>query len=177
MSSPSSTGTIEPPHNSSYKSLLSDADVLRWYRNVQRGSEATADIYLRRPANFCRRNRLVPRQLPWMDEKMLPGLLLHDVTRLKSEALCLEWVVEPQREVGNIKLSAVSKPRAEVQPRGQTSLRHHSPSRKLMLVLAAAPELTERGHSPPSMDRVHHTFCDGHGILKPASPVYASSTE
>jgi len=80
-----SANTREPLHSTGCKSLLSDADVLRWYQNVKRGSEVTADVYLRRLSVFCRKNNIEPAQLPRMDQKALSDLLLDNVTRLESE--------------------------------------------------------------------------------------------
>ena len=73
------------PTRKSYRALLSDADVLRWYQNVQRGSEVTADVYLRRLGHFCTTNHLEPASLPRLNEKALSDILLDNVTRLEKE--------------------------------------------------------------------------------------------
>jgi hypothetical protein len=69
----------------SYRALLSDADVRRWHQNVQRGSEVTADVYLRRLGHFCTTNYLEPASLLRLDEKALSDILLDNVTRLEKE--------------------------------------------------------------------------------------------
>ena len=66
--------------------------MLRWYRNVQRGSEVTADVYLRRLGGFCNQNGLEPKHLPSIDEKRLSDLLLDNVTRLESEGYAGSYI-------------------------------------------------------------------------------------
>ena len=73
------------PTKKNYRALLSDADVLRWYQNVQRGSEVTADVYLRRLGHFCMTNYLEPASLLRLDEKALSDILLDNVTKLEKE--------------------------------------------------------------------------------------------
>ena len=34
-----------------YRALLEDENVKRWYKNTSRGSQVTADVYLRRLGN------------------------------------------------------------------------------------------------------------------------------
>ncbi|MEM2868788.1 MAG: site-specific integrase, partial [Candidatus Bathyarchaeia archaeon] len=59
-----------------YKHLLDDADVKRWYRNVARGSEVTADVYLRRLGSFCSAYNLTPSSLASMSDAELYNLIL-----------------------------------------------------------------------------------------------------
>ena len=40
-----------------------DPSVRRWYDNLARGSEITADVYLRRLGSFCEQNQLTPSTL------------------------------------------------------------------------------------------------------------------
>ena len=46
--------------------LLADPDVRRWYKNVARGSQVTADINLRRLSKFCEDHQTTPKQLAEM---------------------------------------------------------------------------------------------------------------
>jgi len=84
-SKPASASLKDPRDKSQYKPLLSDIDVLRWHQNVKRGSEITADVYLRRLGGFCKENNLEPGQLLRMKQKALSDLLLDNVTRLESD--------------------------------------------------------------------------------------------
>ena len=66
-----------------YAFLLEDADVRRWYENVARGSEVTADVYLRRLGMFCKHFGLKPKQLVDLGEDELYNLLLDYVSALE----------------------------------------------------------------------------------------------
>ncbi len=46
-----------------YTGLLEDPTVLRWHRNMARGSPITADVYLRRLGNVCEAHGLTPADL------------------------------------------------------------------------------------------------------------------
>jgi hypothetical protein len=47
----------------SYRGLLQDPDLRRWYDNVRRGSPITADVYLRRLGSTCVRQGLTPAEM------------------------------------------------------------------------------------------------------------------
>ena len=66
-----------------YASLLRDVDVRRWYENVARGSEVTADVYLRRLGMFSKHFGLKPKQLINLGEDELYNLLLDYVSVLE----------------------------------------------------------------------------------------------
>jgi integrase len=68
-----------------YGHLLEDKDVRRWYENVSRGSEVTAEVYLRRLGAFCEAHGLTPRRLAAMGEKRLHDLLMDFVSREERE--------------------------------------------------------------------------------------------
>jgi len=68
-----------------YKHLLDDADVRRWYRNVARGSEVTADVYLRRLGSFCSAYNLTPSSLASMSDAELYNLILDFVSSKEGE--------------------------------------------------------------------------------------------
>lgn len=62
------------------KELLNIKDVDRWYHNVARGAEVTADTYLRRLRAFCEWASMDPMKLADMVEEDLFNLLLDFVT-------------------------------------------------------------------------------------------------
>lgn len=65
----SMSGTLQAEsRNAPTKKLLSDVDVLRWYRNVQRDCEVTADVYLRRLGHFRMINCLEPAGLLFLSQ-------------------------------------------------------------------------------------------------------------
>ena len=55
-------------------------DRRRWYANVAQGSRATADVYARRLAAFCRRMKTEPEALVEMEDKPFRDLVLDFVT-------------------------------------------------------------------------------------------------
>jgi len=68
-----------------YAVLLQDGGVRRWYDNVARGSEVTADVYLRRLGGFCHDLGLTPRRLLKMKESELYNLLLDTVSKMERQ--------------------------------------------------------------------------------------------
>ena len=67
-----------------YAFLLEDADVRRWYRNVARGSQVTADVYLRRLGAFCSHFGLTPKRLVSLGRDEIYNLLLDYVSDLEA---------------------------------------------------------------------------------------------
>ena len=65
--------------------MLEDKDVRRWYDNVARGSEITADVYLRRLGAFCDSNSTTPIELLKLPAKSIQDMLLDLVTRMQKE--------------------------------------------------------------------------------------------
>ncbi|MBS7656281.1 site-specific integrase [Candidatus Bathyarchaeota archaeon] len=70
---------------SKYRDLLADPDVNRWYNNVARGSEVTADVYLRRLGSFCEAYKLTPKALLLMNDVNLYNLLMDFVSSREKE--------------------------------------------------------------------------------------------
>lgn len=69
-----------PLSKSRRKEQLKDPDLERWYRNVARGAQVTADVYIRRLGSFCEQVGVVPKAIPEMPEPKLRDLLLDYVT-------------------------------------------------------------------------------------------------
>ncbi|MCD6537696.1 site-specific integrase [Candidatus Bathyarchaeota archaeon] len=67
-----------------YAFLLEDVDVRRWYRNVARGSQVTADVYLRRLGAFCSHFGLTPKRLVSLGSDEIYNLLLDYVSDLEA---------------------------------------------------------------------------------------------
>jgi hypothetical protein len=68
-----------------HASLLSDKIISRWYANVARGSQVTADVYLRRLGHFCREFETTPKALLRMGESELYDLLLDAVSTMERD--------------------------------------------------------------------------------------------
>ncbi|MEM2926947.1 MAG: site-specific integrase, partial [Candidatus Bathyarchaeia archaeon] len=67
----------------SYRGLLSDPKVRRWFENVARGSPVTAEVYLRRLGSFCHRQGTDPQGLLALGDGELYGIVLDYVTEMQ----------------------------------------------------------------------------------------------
>jgi site-specific recombinase XerD len=67
-----------------YAALRDDEAVDRWYRNTARGSRATADVYLRRLGNLCKKFKITPNELTEMEQDEIYNLLLDLVTSMEN---------------------------------------------------------------------------------------------
>jgi len=67
-----------------YAALRENEAVDRWYRNTARGSRATADVYLRRLGNFCKKFKITPSELTSMEQDEIYNLLLDLVTSMEN---------------------------------------------------------------------------------------------
>lgn len=65
--------------------LADDEDRRRWHRNVAQGSRATADVYARRLAAFCRAMETTPESLAKIGDKALRDVVL-DFVEAESKA-------------------------------------------------------------------------------------------
>jgi hypothetical protein len=63
-----------------HRHLLEDRTAKRWYDNLARGSEITADVYLRRLGAFSEENHLTPHALASMSPRKIEDLLMDYVT-------------------------------------------------------------------------------------------------
>jgi hypothetical protein len=68
-----------------YAALLEDPKIGRWHANLARGSQVTADVYLRRLGNFCESTKITPQKLVTMEEEALYNLLLDTVTNMEKK--------------------------------------------------------------------------------------------
>jgi hypothetical protein len=64
--------------------LNEDVDVRRWYENVSRGSQSTADVYLRRLRAFCQSFKISPKELVSLSDGELYNLLLDCVSTMEK---------------------------------------------------------------------------------------------
>ena len=69
-----------PLSRSRRKEQLKDPDLERWYRNVARGAQVTADVYMRRLGAFCEGTGVPPKEVAELPEPKLRDLLLDYVT-------------------------------------------------------------------------------------------------
>jgi hypothetical protein len=69
-----------PVQRAKHRHHLEDKTIKRWYDNLARGSEITADVYLRRLGAFCEENKLTPHGLTSMSVRKIEELLMDYVT-------------------------------------------------------------------------------------------------
>ena len=68
-----------------HKALLKDTQVRRWYDNVSRASELTAEVNLRRLGLFCNKLHLTPLKLLEKQPQEIHSLLVDTVTELEKK--------------------------------------------------------------------------------------------
>jgi hypothetical protein len=68
-----------------HKKLLENPQVKRWYDNLMRKSELTANVYLRRLSLFCKKWCLTPADLLQKDPQEVHSLLVDTVTELEGK--------------------------------------------------------------------------------------------
>ena len=73
-------GNVRP----SYRHLLSDPKVERWFDNVARGSRVTAEVYLSCLGAFCGLDGITPAGLLSMSDEELYDLVLDHVTSMEQ---------------------------------------------------------------------------------------------
>lgn len=77
---------------SKYEYMLKNQNIKRWYENVSRGSQITADVYFRRLGCSCERNNLKPHDLIGWSEKKISNLLLDMVTEMEKRKLAGSYI-------------------------------------------------------------------------------------
>ena len=75
-----------------YIGLLEDQDIRRWYDNLMRGAQSTADVRLRGLGRFCLRFGITPKSLLEMPEKKISDLLMDYVTEMEKEGKAGSYV-------------------------------------------------------------------------------------
>ena len=75
-----------------HKRLLENLQVKRWYDNVSRASELTAEVDLRRLGLFCNKWRLTPAGLLHKDPQEIHSLLVDTVTELEKEGYAASYL-------------------------------------------------------------------------------------
>ncbi|MGD0646239.1 MAG: site-specific integrase [Candidatus Bathyarchaeia archaeon] len=80
-----------PPKNK-YLYLFEDPDVKRWYDNLARGSQGTADVYLRRVGSFCKKLDISPKKLASLSELEIYNLLLDDVSSMEKSGYAGSYI-------------------------------------------------------------------------------------
>ena len=73
------------PRRLAHKKLLENPQLKRWYDNVSRASELTAEVDLRRLGLFCNRSRLTPLGLLEKQPQEIHSLLVDTVTELEKK--------------------------------------------------------------------------------------------
>jgi integrase len=77
--------------------LASDPNVRRWFENTARGSQATADINLRRLAAFCTAVGKTPAALADLDERRLHDLFLDFVSSEEKRGVAGSYIVRTMK--------------------------------------------------------------------------------
>jgi len=75
---------MTPAPKNKYLYLFEDPDVKRWYDNLARGSQGTADVYLRRVGSFCKKVNISPKELSSLSDLEIYNLLLDYVSSMEK---------------------------------------------------------------------------------------------
>lgn len=68
-----------------YTQLRANPEIIRWYREVKRGSQTTADVYLRRLGAFCNSMDKDPGKLIKMKDRQLADLISDYVSEMEDK--------------------------------------------------------------------------------------------
>jgi integrase len=82
-----------PRKGAATPTLLADPDVRRWFENLGRGSQATADVNLRRLASLCASLKMSPATFASLDEKQLHDRLLDFVAAEEKRGVAGSYIV------------------------------------------------------------------------------------
>jgi hypothetical protein len=83
--------------------LENDPNLRRWYENLKRGSEYTADIYLRRLCAFCKKNILTPDEFARLSLNEIEDMAQDYVNKLEGSILSDGKHYAPQYICSNLK--------------------------------------------------------------------------
>ena len=75
---------MSPAPKNKYLYLFEDLDVKRWYDKLARGSQGTADVYLRRMGSFCNEFKITPKKLASLSELEIYNLMLDHVSSMEK---------------------------------------------------------------------------------------------
>jgi integrase len=82
-----------------YRVLLEDASVDRWHRNVARGSQITADVYLRRLGHVCATHGTSPAALVAMEPKQRRDFVADLVSEMEDAGRAGSYVLSTVRAI------------------------------------------------------------------------------
>ena len=74
------------------QALLSDEDIRRWYNNLKRASEITADVRLRRLGKYCEEIRMQPKELVEKDPQIVTDILDDKITRMEEQGYASGYI-------------------------------------------------------------------------------------
>jgi hypothetical protein len=80
------------PQKNKYLYLFEDPDVKRWYDNLARGSQGTADVYLRRVGSFCKKLDTNPKKLASLSEPEIYNLMLDHVSSMEKSGYAGSYI-------------------------------------------------------------------------------------
>lgn len=72
--------------------LEEDVKVRRWYDNVSRGTQITADVYLRRLGAFCQMHKLTPDSLVSLKDEEIEGIVMDYITSMEKEKFAGSYI-------------------------------------------------------------------------------------
>jgi integrase len=82
-----------------YRALLEDGSVDRWHRNVARGSQITADVYLRRLGHVCATHGASPAALVAMEPKERRDFVADLVSEMEDAGRAGSYVLSTVRSI------------------------------------------------------------------------------
>jgi len=83
---------MSPPPKNKYLYLFEDLDVKRWYDNLSRGSQGTADVYLRRVGSFCKKLDTSPKKLASLNELEIYNIMLDYVSSMEKSGYAGSYI-------------------------------------------------------------------------------------
>jgi hypothetical protein len=83
---------MSPPPKNKYLYLFEDLDVKRWYDNLSRGSQGTADVYLRRVGSFCKKLDISPKKLASLSELEIYNIMLDYVSSMEKSGYAGSYI-------------------------------------------------------------------------------------
>jgi hypothetical protein len=82
-----------------YTNLLEDPSVERWQRNVARGSQITADVYLRRLGHVCATHHVTPASLAAIPARQRRDIVADLVSEMEEAGRAGSYVLSTLRAV------------------------------------------------------------------------------